>query len=365
MKILYDHQMFDAQAFGGISRYFVNLIIALDHEADNNAEVSVLFTNNYYLKGKRGLSLDNLIGNTFFSKKSRVSKWNRNYSKYCLMKDDFDLFHPTYYNPYFLKFSRKPFVITVHDMIYELYPEFFNPDDFTAQYKKNIITLATHIIAISHTTKKDLMEILQIPEEKITVVYHGHTSTENEKESDLFLPERYILFVGGRDNYKNFIVFSRAAALVMQKDLTLNLVCAGGGKFTLVEQEHLKMLGILDRTIQYNVTDEDLYWVYKKACAFVFPSLYEGFGLPVLEAFDSGCPVVLSNTPSFLEVAGDAAIYFDPADFEQMAQCIQDLLANVSLQQSIVSKGKVRLKNFTMEKCVSQTIDVYRKCLKG
>lgn len=362
MKILYDYQMFDAQKFGGISRYFVNLISGMKASPEMEEKISVLFTNNYYLKDKKDWKFDHPIGRWLFSNPKSLTKWNKNYSKLCIKKGDYDLFHPTYYNPYFLKFLKKKFVITVHDMIYELYPEYFGPLDHTPQNKRRVIAAAAHIIAISETTKQDLMRFLQVPEEKISVVYHGHTPIRNENEPDLDLPENYVLFVGSRDDYKNFKLFAEAMALLMQQEETLQLVCAGGGVFSESERAQLQNLGILERTGQYQASDEALYWMYKKARLFAYPSLYEGFGLPILEAFEADCPVVLSDTPSLVEVAADAALFFDPKDPQQMADAFLQVLTDQTLSARLVASGRTRLKDFTMEACVAKTIEVYKKC---
>lgn len=363
MKVLYDHQIFDEQRFGGISRYFANLITGLDNESNTEAFLSMLATDNYYLKNKRQLAFDNWIGKLILSSKKRRTKFNKVYSKFCIRRGDFDVLHPTYFGPYFQKKSRKPVVITVHDMIYELFPMLFGPLDPTPGNKKKAVENATHIIAISETTKVDLMRLLHVPEERISVVYHGHTPIMNDNEPVMLLPEKYLLFVGGRGGYKNFRKFSGALTLIMMQDPELYLICAGGAGFQDAERGHLAELGILDRCQQHSVSDTSLYWLYKRAVAFVYPSLYEGFGLTILEAFEAGCPVILSDTPSFVEVADDAAVYFDPNDEAQMAACIMHVLADSELKRKIISLGKERLKVFSMENCVAQTIAVYKKCL--
>lgn len=356
--------MFDKQKYGGVSRYFANLISGLDDNPQFRAEVSVLSTENYYLANKRKWKLsNNIIGKFFLKDAKRISKWNKTYSRFCMIKNDFDLLHPTYFHPYFLKVLKRPFVITVHDMIYELYPHYFHDTDLTALHKIKVINAATHIIAISETTKSDLIRLLNVPEEKITVVYHGHSPIKNQTVPKIDFPDQYLLFVGGREDYKNFEIFAKGVAKVMEGNPELRLVCAGGGKFSSLEEHFLRQIGILHHTLQYDTTDDLLYWLYKKAKAFVYPSLYEGFGLPILEAFESGCPVILSNTPSFHEVAGDAAVYFDPQNPESIAKEIQSILDHSNLAISMISKGNARLRDFTMEKCIAETIAVYKKCV--
>jgi glycosyltransferase involved in cell wall biosynthesis len=364
IRVLYDHQMFDKQKQGGISRYFANLISGISQRAQITAQVSVLFTENYHLQAIHRMILNARVGSFLFSKTGRISKWNKNYSRYCIIKNDFDIFHPTYFHPYFLKLLKKPFVITVHDMIYELYPDYFKTNDFTSENKRKLIDKACHIIAISETTKADLIRLAQVPAEKITVVYHGHSPIKNSYVPKVALPEKYLLFVGARDNYKNFALFIRAASLAMAEHLDLKLVCVGGGAFTDEEKGELSALHIANETIHYDATDELLYWLYKGAKAFVYPSLYEGFGLPILEAFEADCPVILSDTPSFVEVAAEAALYFNPHDHNTLAECLKLVLKDGSLRGDLISLGQRRLKMFSMEKCITETVEVYKKCLK-
>ena len=361
MKILYDHQMFDAQVYGGISRYFANLISGIGKYDRIETEASVLYTNNHYLKGKVKSHIGRLLAQSVFSKPRKLRAWNKNYSKMRISRGQFDIFHPTYFHPYFLKFLRKPFVLTVHDMIYELFPGYFQSTDLTAEYKRKLVTAANHIIAISETTKKDLMRLLDVPEEKITVVYHGYQSVDRTTDPLLNLPEKYLLFVGSRDNYKNFDTFAAAFALVKKSHPDLKAVCVGGGDFTQEEAALFSKLQITDSVMQININDRDLYWIYKKALAFVYPSLYEGFGLPILEAFDANCPVISSDISCFREVAGDASVYFDPQDAQVMANTIMETVDDPMLRKGLLLNGEKRLANFTMEKCLSGTLDVYRK----
>lgn len=366
IKILYDSQMFDKQKYGGVSRYFANLISGLDNILQFHVEISVLSTQNYYLKGTRKWKFSNhLLGDLFLKDAKRISKWNKTYSRFCMIRNDFDLLHPTYFHPYFLKVLKRPFVITVHDMIYELYPHYFHKSDLTALHKNKVIHAATHIIAISETTKSDLIRLLKVPEEKITVVYHGHSPIKNQSVPDIDFPAQYLLFVGGREDYKNFKLFAKGVAIVMEDNPELKLVCAGGGNFSSSEEDFLIQIGIRQDTLQIETTDDMLYWLYHKASAFVYPSLYEGFGLPILEAFESGCPVILSDTPSFREVAGDAALYFDPEIPESIAKEMQSILHDPSLAIRIVAKGSERLMEFPMEKCIAETIAVYKKCISA
>ena len=361
MKILYDHQMFDAQVYGGISRYFANLITGIGKYNQMETQASILYTRNHYLKENVKPTFGNVLAKMMLSNSKRLRAWNKNYSKICISRGQFDVFHPTYFHPYFLKFLRRPFVLTVHDMIYELFPEYFASNDLTAKYKRELVTAANHIIAISETTKRDLMRLMNVPEEKITVVHHGYTQTSNTTNPSLILPEKYLLFVGSRENYKNFHRFSIAFSIVKQIFPEIKIVCVGGGAFTDNEQRDFAKMGITSSLIQLDVNDKDLHWVYKKALAFIYPSLYEGFGLPILEAFEANCPVIASDTPCFREIAGNACMYFDPYNTQAIAETIIAAISDVRESKLLVANGEKRLGNFKMEKCLNETLDVYRK----
>ena len=139
----------------------------------------------------------------------------------------------------------------------------------------------------------------------------------------------------------------------------LHVICAGGGDFTKEERHLFKTLKLSDRIKQWSVNDDMLALLYKKAAFFIFPSLYEGFGLPVLEAFANECPVLVSRVGSLPEVAGDAALYFDPKDGSSLESSVNQIINNDNLRKEIVAKGIARLKRFTWEKTAEATKGVY------
>ncbi|RZL62024.1 MAG: glycosyltransferase family 1 protein, partial [Pedobacter sp.] len=252
-------------------------------------------------------------------------------------------------------------VITVHDMIHELMPEYFNSADILPTHKRQCIQNAAHIIAISHSTKKDLIEVFNIPNDRISVVHHGYLDNnsgiiqDNEPSCG-----RYILFVGERTAYKNFYKFALALSLVCSKEKDIRLICAGGGPIKNAEQEMLNRLNLKDKVIQITASEKELNSLYKNAIAFVFPSLYEGFGLPILEAFRNHCPIIVSDTACFREIAEDACLYFDPSNPFDIAEKIEVAINDTSLMNELISKGLNRLANFSMEQCIGKTLDVYK-----
>lgn len=365
MKILIDHQTFSMQKYGGISRYFANLNHGLNATPGISSSIATLYSENEYLSNEP-FFLKNAIGSRLFAgKKDRMYKWNRRFSRWNVRKGNYDVFHPTYLDPYFIKYIKKPFVVTVHDMIYELYPELF---DHTAQdiinRKKLLIEKASAVIAISEHTKSDIIKFYPKAESKITVVHHGYAlSNSATNEPPLTLPKNYILFVGDRWHYKNFQPFVKAIRNLFHADASLNLICAGGGSFSKEELTLFNKLNIEQQCTQMSVTDAGLMQLYGQAKLFVFPSWQEGFGLPVLEAFANNCPVVCSNATSLPEVAGKAALYFDPMGPGTIRTAVEQVLNSTAIQKECIKRGRQQLSLFTFEACVQNTIKVYQSVL--
>ncbi len=385
MKILYDYQIFQIQRFGGISKYFVEIIAELPEKV--KYKIAIQLSENVHLKEKALItsSKPNLITRErYFSKYNFRGKWrlydflhekypqkfneyyslNSDYSVFELKKQRFDLFHPTYYDPYFLEYiGTKPFVITVHDMIHEKFVHLFTNDSTarpTIKNKKETINKAAHIIAVSENTKRDIIEYYGIDGAKISVVYHA-SSLIKSTHTTLQLPSQYILYVGTRYLYKNFGTFINAIKSVLLEK-KIKLLCVGA-PFSDEENLLLQELGIREYCLQLFVDDDELYRVYANALFFVFPSLYEGFGIPILEAFDAGCPALISNTSCFPEIAGDAAAYFNPYDAADIESAVRRLIENDAERKELIARGKERIKAFSWKNSAKQMVEVYKKVL--
>ena len=274
--------------------------------------------------------------------------------------DEYDIFHPTYFNPYFLKTVKKrqkPFVLTVHDMTFERYPQDVLIYDRTIPHKRLLINEADHIIAVSENTKRDIVELIGTDPSKITVVHHGYRPIA-EPSAQLF--DRYVLYVGERKGYKNFLPWLSAIRPLFNLDPNLKVVCTGT-PFSSAEIKLFKKWNIANRLVHISANDAQMASLYKHALCFVFPSHYEGFGIPILEAFANGCPVCLSNASSFPEVAGDAALFFNPNDAQSMQDTLKEVLVSSALREELARKGTMRSKEFSLERMVEQTCSVYRK----
>ncbi|GAB3541179.1 glycosyltransferase family 4 protein [Spirosoma fluminis] len=365
MKILYDHQAFTGARFGGVARYFYDLIVSLRKKGVDTT-LSVRFSNNDYLLNSRQFHtypFQYFLGYMYTS--MLFSQVNRLLSSIQLIRKDYDVFHPTFFHSYFLKFiGNKPFVLTYHDVIKEkLGDAYGHLDNASKAQKQELLDRSAHVIAVSENTKKDLVEVFTIDPDKITVVHHA-TNFRTLSVPDTFqiqAPETYLLYVGMRGTYKNFGFFLKAVAPILKKSPGIRLVCAGGGDFSDAEKLLIGSLDLTDQVVHFAINDFILFRLYEHALAFVYPSLYEGFGIPILEAFAAGCPVVLSNTSCFPEVAQDAALYFDPTSEVSIQQQIERVIIDDTLRQSLRQKGYERQQAFSPENVVSQTLDVYRR----
>ncbi len=368
MKILYDFQIFKEQKVGGISRYFFELMGQFDASKETSVLFPLLSSSNYYLK--KGYSLKSLlrkIDDYEFKGKQRLNGFLKSLSESKLQKiaqnRNYDLFHPTYYYN-FPSEEIRPYVITVHDMIHELFCEEYEELNGRAfmNRKKEVIQNATRIIAISEQTKSDLLSIYGNElEKKIDVVYHGSPFTlKSEIKEKALIDKKYILFVGARKLYKNFTRFFKSIAPLLNEEM--HLICVGND-FEEEEKKLIASFGLSNCVVSQKVSDQDLISLYQHAQLFVFPSRYEGFGFPILEAFSCGCPVASSNNSSLSEIAGNAAAFFDPEEETSIYETVKKVLENPSLRNELKTKGFRRLKFFSWEKCAEQTLGSYQKAL--
>lgn len=369
MRVLYDYQVLEFQKYGGISRYFFELYSAFitKYQKDIMVKLPVFYSYNYYFSNfaKQRNSYLGRIGKIINQKINRLKVVIDIYFNYFVGKP-YDIIHPTYYFPEYLKYipkfirKKSRVIITVHDLIQEMY----YPPDESLKKRAELIQHADGIIAISEKTKEDLLRIYpSVSENRITVIYHGCTMKQPDGISEIQFPLNYILMVGNRGEYKNGIIVFEAFAKIKNIYDNLKLVCVGGGKFSDDEISIINELGINENVTQMSLSDKELFYAYKNAKCFVFPSLYEGFGIPILEAFFCECPIILSNTSCFPEIAGDCALYFDPHSAEELAEQIELLVDNPNIAEELVKKGQERLKLFKWEYTTEKTLEFYREIM--
>lgn len=372
MQIQFDPQIF-SQKYGGISRKFTELIQFAKTNTEHKVIFPLLYTENEHLKqyNLTPTLLPSLYN--IYSKQSLLSysnqhfyTLNKRYSNFLLTLKKADLFIPTYYNPYFIhSIGKIPFVLTVHDMIHELYPQYFLNEKNTVANKKLLMDKAKKIVAVSENTKRDILSIYpDIPENKIDVVHLSYSiemdGAENLHES---LKKRsYILFVGNRETYKNFSWFlSNASRWLIQNNI--ELICIGGKAFTTEELQLINEQHLNDLAFQYGFSDDELAAYYKNAIAFIFPSQYEGFGIPVVESMACGCPVVLTNASSFPEVAAQAGVFFEPNDAESLVKALQNITFNQEYRSKILSLTAAQIENFSWKKTASAFLKIYENAV--
>jgi glycosyltransferase involved in cell wall biosynthesis len=365
MNILYDHQAFTGSLHGGVSRYFHQLMTKIENRDDASPRFSILFSNNEYLTSRQAFRYRFLAASP--KANQAASLFNRWYSNYILSKADFDVFHPTYYHPYFIEnIGQKPVVLTFHDTLSErfghLYPAL---GQHLTEQKRLSLARADVVIAVSEATKQEIMACFGTEEKKIVVIHHGNSFTAeaiSQLPDNLHLPARYVLYVGSRAFYKNFQTLWQAIAPLMKADPDLHLVCAGHGTFEPHEQQQFQDQQLQHRVHHQPIKDDyTLIELYQKATVFVFPSLMEGFGYPILEAMSCSCPVVATAGTSFEEIAGDAILYCDSKSVESIKNQLENTLYKSDNQEIRIKKGLERSQLFTNQKTADATMAVYQR----
>lgn len=368
MKVLFDYQAFVIQKYGGISRYYAEMIQLLTLKRNLTIKLSLLTSDNLNLKIVDKFQIPNILGETKFpGKRTVIVQLNKVNSLIAIISGKYDVFHPTYYDSYFLNYlNKKPFVLTVHDTIHERFRYQFPILEEEKPYvldKRKLINAAAKIIAVSHCTKTDLIKFYGTDPDKIEVVHLSYTQTVNNNniQSKFYFDSSlaYLLFVGHRSVYKNFEFTIVTIASYIKKHGYL-FVCAGGPPFTVAEKSLISSLNIDHLVIYQPINDVSLNQLYSKARVFIFPSLFEGFGLPVLEAMSNYCPCLLSNGGSLPEVGGEAAIYFNPEDGQSLIQALELIMENSRLRKSLVELGAKRVRDFSWQKTSDRTYEIYK-----
>ncbi len=360
MKILYDYQIFALQAVGGISRYFLEVAARLPLlQKDTETAILAPVYINRALRdtgvAKRGIFIPEFKG------KHRILPFlNEKMTQSFLYGNRADIVHETYYRDRGYNTSAKR-VVTVHDMIHEKYPEHFTGPDLDVPRKKlRAVLQADHVIVVSKHTYNDLLEITGIDSNKVSVVYHGSSIVPDKKGTrpkDTSSP--YLLYVGLRNSVKNFKRLVEAYSASRQLKKTHRLVCVGGGAFSRVEKQFFLDRGVLESVVKIPADDKKLVQLYANASVLVYPSLYEGFGLPLVEAMRCGCPVCCSNVSSMPEVAGDAAAYFDPLHVDSIREVLESVVYSDTVRKAMRGKGFKRQKMFDWDECARKTYEVY------
>lgn len=359
MKIFFDHRIFFHQKSGGISRYILNLSKQFDKLGIYNHISSPIHFNimlKEYTKIKSEISGKFLKIKPLFTNKL-FNYLNNKITFYRCKNIKPTVYHQSYYGE-FLCDNKITKVVTVHDLIHEQF-HFDYGFDKNWRPKAKSIEQSDKLICISENTKKDLNNYYDVQSKDISVIHHGfdHLNQKNDKIN--FDRENFILYVGGRGKYKNFKNFIEAYINNKQIKYNFKIICFGGGKFKKSELEHFERNKVRHLIEYREGSDELLIELYKKAKCLIYPSLYEGFGLPVIEAMSFGCPVVASNTESLKESCGEAATFFDPKYIDDISNKILEAV-NPQKNEKVLL-GLSHVKKFTWKKSAEKTLNFYEK----
>ena len=362
MKILFDYNVFSLQKIGGVSKYFLEIFSIICRQHDTKI-VAPIHINDYLseYKSKNIFCFFKLKKQYRFTRKI-IYFVNSIIFKLSIKIFNPDIIHLTYFSQK-IGFSKNcKIVITVYDLIHEIFEDDFN-FGYSKKFKKNYILAADHIICISQNTKKDLINFYDVHDKKISVVSLGYNRSKKFlKINDQFLEKPYLLYVGSRNNYKNFANFIIAYSYSSKLMRDFNILCFGGGGLSDLEKKFIKNLKINHLNIKcITGSDQELNYAYMNARAFICPSLYEGFGLTILESMNMNCPIVSSNAGSLVEVGGEAVEYFNPKDTEEIKNKIEKIVYSDVNIDSQRKKFKSNLEKFSWECAAKETMDIYEK----
>ena len=371
MKIAFDHQAFTLQKTGGISRYFCRLADRLRDSNDSGvSDVDVgifapLYRNQYLRELPQSIVHGYAINDYPLKTAAICVMANRLLARTSIKNWQPDIVHETYYSSKKIAPRGCPVILTVFDMISELdlLAKGYSNNDLKTTEKYKSVMRADHVVCISHSTKNDLIHLFGISAEKVSVVYLACDPAESKEActSEGSNQRPYLLYVGLREGYKNFNGLLRAISSSSKIMKEFDLFAFGGGGFNPAEQNLIKALGFgMGQVKQINGGDAVLNSMYKKAAALVYPSTYEGFGLPPLEAMSHQCPVITSNASAMPEIIAQAGQYFDPHSIESMTAAIEAVVLSSSRTQELITTGLARYKQFTWERCAQETLSVYR-----
>ena len=358
MKIGLDARMY-ASSFTGIGRYVYELTQRLfEMDCDNEY---VLFMNEPQYSD-------------FTPPNSRMRKVLVNAPHYSwaeqvrfarlLKKEKLDLVHFMHFNAPFL--YRGPSLVTIHDLTLSFFPgkkmrSFLHRLSYHLVLS-SIVKRSKRVIAVSHNTKKDLIKLLKTPSQKVEVIYEGVAKEFRVLDHVTKPADNFFLYTGVWRSHKNVVNLLKAFARLPEGKL---VITGREDPFYPEVKETIRELGLENRVVLTGlVSEKKLVELYNRARVYVMPSLYEGFGLPPLEAMACGTPVACSNTSSLPEICGQGNVaFFDPNDVEDMARVMRHVWEDESLRATLVARGLKRVRDFSWEEMAKSTLSLYNECL--
>jgi glycosyltransferase involved in cell wall biosynthesis len=363
MRIAFDHQAFCLQKTGGISRYFFHLAEQLAMVGEDVGVFSPIYRNQYARKLPPKLLQGSYVKDYPPRCAGVAVSLNGLLARRQLRAWQPDIVHETYFSTTRSGSDRTPSVLTVFDMIGELGldAELPAPAEFKQIKKYLAVKRADHVICISEQTRQDLIRLYDVAPEKTSTIHLGCNLDVLAEKKVTNTDRPFLLYVGLRSGYKNFARFVQAVAACAQLKKQFDIVAFGGGPFTQAEHTLLQELDLrFDQVRHVSGDDAALFQNYRNASALIYPSCYEGFGLPPLEAMANRCPVVSSYASAMPEVIGDAAEFFDPLDLDSIASAIQNVVQSQARTSDLIAKGLMRVQQFTWQTCARQHLALYK-----
>ena len=365
MRVLYDHQAFSLQSYGGITRVFREIVHYLNRQPNVSTTVLLGFSNTQ--ADFRGIVSS--TGKVFHPGRSPFRTGMSSYAlnealtaAYAPCLGKFDVYHSTLYR--FSSAVRATHrVATHHDCVQERFPELFPDRDRIVRTKRRMFRQADLVLCVSESSRNDLLHFYDIPPEKAVVVHNGVTAMRRAPDGEAALRAHvsgdFLLYVGARHSYKNFDGLLRAYAESGTAG-DYSLLVAGGGAPTAAETDLIGKLRISGRVnFVPHASQPLLAEAYARSTLFVYPSLYEGFGMPPLEAASAGCASLVASNPAAHEICQDSVFYFDPANQAEFSRMLQLALSDSAGRALRLQRSKALLREYTWENCGRQTLEAY------
>ncbi len=363
MRITFDSQIFCIQEYGGISRYFCALASRLSQIPQLDPMIVAPLHFNRHLQAlNQKLHIGAYVPRQKGTGRAMKAISSALFRPIALVMKP-DVVHETYYARRPSGGGKVPHAITVYDMIHERYREHFPASDPMIENKRAAILRADHIFCISENTRRDLLDAYPVSEKRVTVTYLSSEMPSlpaDENATGEIQP--FLLYVGDRRGYKNFLGLVQAFAKSPWLKDNFRITCFGGGNFSPSEREAFAALRLGETHIKHVAGgDACLARLYRAATLFIYPSIYEGFGIPLLEAMSLDCPIACSRSSSIPEVAGEAGEYFDPTDVSSIGHVLENVLQSASRRQELVALGRLQRQRFSWEQCAQETLLGYRE----
>jgi glycosyltransferase involved in cell wall biosynthesis len=362
MRIRFSHHIFRLESYGGVSRYFTELHCGLLGRGIDSGVIAPLHINGFLdgLPRVTGVDVRGVRPRVLRQGLAKITDvmWSR---RTWSRLSSSDVVHLTYFDEPPSTDAR--LVTTVYDMVHELFPDGAGRRDATIETKRRTCEAADLVLTISDQTRADLLDRYALDADRVVVTSLGVRPLTLPVGNSAVHRAPFVLYVGDRRRlYKNFEAFVTAfARTTSARDL--DMVCFGGGEFAPTEHEVFARLGIGGAMHHASGDDVALARHYASATALIYPSLYEGFGLPPLEGMAYGCPVAAAAVGAIPEVVGPAALLFDPHDQESMADAIDRIVVDDAMRQSLIVSGRSRAAGFSWDDTVTRTLSAYESLL--